>query len=63
MLHVKFVLFGPSEEIRMSISSVSVFSLFLGAVLILFSVEKRRSQSAVETGKTRATAESFEKEG
>ena len=42
---------GPSDESRISLSSVS---LFRASVLILFSVENPLSQSAVDTGSMRA---------
>ena len=46
----------------MSMARVWVLSLFFGAGLILIrlSIEKPRSQSAVDTGKARATEESIE---
>ena len=45
---------GPSHESRINLSSVSVLSLFLGSVLILFIVENPLSTSAVDTGRVRA---------
>ena len=54
---------GPSEERRMSLSSVSVLSLFLGSVLILFIVENPLSQSAVETGTIKAMLANLDKVG
>ena len=54
---------GPSEERRMNLSTVSVLSLFLGSVLILFIVENPLSQSAVETGTIKAMLANLDKVG
>ena len=45
----------------MSLSSVSVLSLFLGFVLILFIVKNPLSQSAVETGTIKAILANLDK--
>ncbi len=43
---------GPPDEIRIRQSSAPVFRRLRWAVLILFIVEKRRSTSALEAGRT-----------
>ena len=54
---------GPSDDSRISISSVVVLNQFLELVLILFIVEKPLSQSAVEIGRGREMLANLERVG